>query len=763
MNIDFSGPRPVLRRGLLPDYLRFMSGRMSLSVAPHGGITAIKYYGEDIGGTPYFQADPISAFGKLFRFQFVIDGTPYFPEFNKTEIFARGMVSCCRLAGVELQYELWGLEDALVQRYKVLDNPRGKEVAGRLLFHRHLAHGTTEREWGKPKMANGGLEHMVTVGEKEVGIRTAGDASLKIRSCNEDFMFYMDREPGPSGAFFTAFALGMDAARRRAKVLANAAQAECDVLLKNQEAEYRALPKIHSGDTVLDNALGNVIPSVSALEVASAPGAIRASQDYWVWGWDSMVHADAMLFANRSDIVRRMLDFYREKADPEKGVAHAFGVDFSIYLHMACNAQCIYVTTLYNYLAATGEWKKSRVNYDFACQLVERTLATLEPKSSLGLGRSLFPDFPQLLGETLRDDLASFNNSLFYQALRSLAAMASEYGDAALAERSSALAVKVADGIRKYLYDAEKGYWVDSASATDFSMRKHYPVYAILWVTPFANELCAGIETPVGRFMEKNFPYDCGLYMLPPWDSGFMADGNQLGAYYPPVDRLYWNMRREGGKNSAFRDFRRVVGAYWKKLTYPEGHTHETGNAEPALDNPGGRQAFSAKAWYCDFLELALGMTMDHKGLTFDSNPLLQGEVMQGLVLRGKSISIRVSGRGTLQAIRLNGKKITGSAKLPWEMLEKENSIELMLGKSPVLRLRRADAMGTQIVSSSPSRLRLTLDAPAGGLLYFTAPKQPLALLDGKACEISYEPSRCRGYIVIPRAASQTTLELKCK
>jgi hypothetical protein len=82
--------------------------------------------------------------------------------------------------------------------------------------------------------------------------------------------------------------------------------------------------------------------------------------------------------------------------------------------------------------------------------------------------------------------------------------------------------------------------------------------------------------------------------MFPSDRPGFMAYGNQLGAYYPSVDRYHWNIMNLSRNSSSVTDFEHIVTSYWAGLSYSEGMTHETVNVDPTCE-PRGKQAFAAK------------------------------------------------------------------------------------------------------------------------------------------------------------------------
>ena len=122
-------------------------------------------------------------------------------------------------------------------------------------------------------------------------------------------------------------------------------------------------------------------------------------------------------------------------------------------------------------------------------------------------------------------------------------------------------------------------------------------------------------------------------------------------------------MKKRSGDAESVNRFHRIVESYWSFHAYPEGLTHETENADPTIDNPGCKQAFSMKGWFCDALELHLGLKVCMDG--FSLHPLNTGKAfrVENLVLRGKKLTLERRPDGTLL---LNGTPVP-AGKSPWE------------------------------------------------------------------------------------------------
>ncbi|WPJ96699.1 hypothetical protein SH580_03145 [Coraliomargarita algicola] len=642
----------------------YASGRVWASVASHGGLAELSFQGEqDIYRGAFFRASNIAAFDKLARVQVIIDEGIYYLEFNQTKHLPFGYVSECQLGDVCLQHELVLDQGCLFQRVRVLENPQDRTVRARQLLHGHLAVQMDGRQispWeiGSDAWLRRSVVDVVNDASAETSIIMGADQPLKTYALHYDFMYCQEcTQHADEIVFFVAFNCEPQPKHYASRI---------DQALRNYERIMKNGVCFDTGNPILDSALNNSVPTVMSLVVEGCPGAIRASEHYWVWGWDSMVHAEALLWSGQTDVVREMLDFYRETADPERGIIHGFDSQFKLLLPMAPSAQCLYVVMLYNYFAATGDQQTLDRHLSFAREIVTQAGEACSQHNSLSAGIGFFPDYPKLLEQT-KDDISLINNSLYLQALRALQALCGDYQDQC---------DRVCADLEEVLWDDVQGYWLDSVAESDLSPRHYYPLFGQLYVSPFGTEPRSDSVARIGRFMREHFRFARGLYMYPPTMPGFMADGNQFGAYYPAVDRYYWNIMNQCQESDAADEFESIVSSYWNEHTYPEGLTHNTLNADPTSDSPGCKQAFTAKAWFCDAIELNLGLRVFTDG--FSLNPLLSPKCFQlnNLVLRGKRIDIeRTSGTEETE-IRLNGDLIKGD-KITWGELQVENTIRI--------------------------------------------------------------------------------------
>ncbi len=653
----FENGLPVMNEGMICD--QFVSGRMAAGIAPHGGLTYISYVGrQSHEQSTLFSATQEAAFSKLLRLQPIIDDAPYYFEPGNTHYYPFGCTSECTLADVRLRYELVLDQDALMQRIVVLENPLGRSVRARVLQHGHLSadYNGQHIEW--TILPDGTLEGSRADGLVQVNVIC--DQACHSIGRHGTFKLYMESE-NPSDAVI--FALICDRPQHELPDIASGLSARMDAAFARYDSYLQSGLRITTGDEVFDSAMNNVLPTLDTLAVKDTPGAVRASQTYWVWGWDSMVHAEAYLWSGQTDIVRDMLDFYREHASPERGIGHAYTTDFQPIVFMRTCAQGLYIVLLHNYFAATGDRETVLRNLPFAYHVLELAAAEKHPECHLGRGKGYIPDEPGDLQQK-RGDIATVNNSLYLQALRCIAAL-EESLDLPEAARHTQEADLMQADMEQYLWDENCHYWVESLDGETLERRPYYPVYAHMFASPYALWPHRAEASKMAEFMKQRFLFPEGVYNLGPMDPGFMADGNQIGAYYPVNDRYYWNIMNLAEDTMSASDFQRIVKRFWQEHSYPEGITHETVNADPTSDNPGCKQAFAMKSWLCDAIQLNLGLQVYADGFT--CHPLNTGCAfkVENIRLRGYCLCLERTLNGT---VLLNGSVIP-HRKITWDEL----------------------------------------------------------------------------------------------
>lgn len=705
---------PFVKTGLFLDQIWFSGGRTGATILRHGGIGEILYYGSQSlrQSRFFFSSSPQSSYQKVFRLSVEIDGVAYYPEFNNTRIFPFGYTSEWSLDGVEFIHELCLLNDAVVQRVKVLANPENKKLSLKWIFHSGITSQSPNRKW-TPWEADGKIGVLYSVAtdafseeecrrqveEKSEDVRAHFQTSdvpwaethiglasnLEITSTvsSNGSKHYLKTTPfEDEAAVFVTFSPEREDLLGRVLELKGNIFDECAQLFASFRKRLADSPQIKiPSSPCVQSCLANIPAVIDSLEVKDIPGGYRAAMyGYWIW-LDLFSEASPFVFANDASSLRDMLLLHKSFVDPKLGLPLLMTTRLQPYLGTPFHTQCMYILALYHYYCATGDRETLRACYPFCEWLICKSMDCEVGGSGLIEGAGM-PDVP---ADQDGKDICSSGNSVFYQALRSMEVLAGEmnadgshpeYLTSAAEYRDTATRCRV--GFLHHFYDDEMGYFIDSVSSRDFSKRCHYPLFAILWITKFAEDLLGDHAVRIADFLAKNFTRPHGIGgMVPTWDSAYPGDGNQLLAYYPSwSESFYRSTMKIAGREKELNKWFDDVAWFWQQNTIPEGFTYDAENEGFTTDNPGGKQGFGGQAWYAVFFRCIVGIDVDVNGLVLKPAPVPRTISVKNFVVRGKRVDITLTGRAGVDGVVFNGKQIDGSpVTIPFGDLKKKNTI----------------------------------------------------------------------------------------
>lgn len=795
-HLSFATPTPTAPQGL-GGLVRehFGNGRLYASVAAHGGLTNVSFWGRQHGGaSEFFRGGLESAWTKLFRYYVTLGGKRLYPVLNQTRLLPFGFESSCVLERGAIAYDLLLLPDALVQRVTVTDNLGNSPAAMGMLhqeaitaiaqqnrtweeltFHPELNAFVTSCTDTNPaetyrdivSLAQDNAETQIADAPHAVTwIGIGSDHALTThRGYHPRSKHYISSSDlrGKRGAIFVVFALSRTALIERLKELAWTVQKECDALVAGYERRLTTRPRIDVGSPALNSAFAQYPEMIHHMKLPDRPGATRATlAGYFVWGWDGMTPTISCPLANEAEYAAQILRFFQETRDPKVGLPHLFTTDFKVKYKTPFPAQCQFIIGLYHYVALTGNLKVAREVWPTCRFLLERCRTNEVAGTGLVSGVALWPDFPEAMEED-GHDISSLNNSLLYQALRGTEYLALTLGDAALANECRDWAKRLRTSFVKHLYDEEKGYFISSCSSVDFKPRRHYCAQAIFWVTPFARELVSHAPRRIADFMQTHLRASKCLLTLPHWDTAWMADGNQLGSSYPPVDYFYLNVHRLLGEERAAAAWLRDVEWFWRHHTAPEAFTPEADNEEElGPDNWGCKQCQCCTTWYASLYTGLAGLDFDHEGLTLTPWGSVPVSIRGLRVRRTTSVDLTITGRGNhIGRLKLNGRVLpAGSRKIGWSALRgKTARLELVrTTKSPRHPvIVRADGLQVQVAPSVARRLVAKVSGKMSGEVVIEAPRNAQIILDGR--EIAYSYDVATGTFTVPVEPGTVRLE----
>lgn len=704
--MQYKNDIPFFEQGIPLDRICFSGGRTSAGIARHGGLTEIKYYGRQrLNAAAMFVADPISAWQQLFRLFVQIDDRMYYAEFNDTSIHPYGYESYCSFEDVCIKHQLTLLNDALIFEVFVISAPEGVKPSFTMnITENCVKTGSAKRQWTSFNIDNENhcfvaeavddnrnppdrVTHYLTqtnqFGTIESGYAetyTALTSSQAMSMKKTPVAFekdYAQIAPADAyGNFIILFGHNEKEFKNRLNTIQNSAKTECAKLRAGFAETENKQTQVICTDKSVQSLLNNARNIIESVKIKDIPGGMRAADsNYWIWGWDSMVYSDARMLSGDHEFVKDMLKFYKQNSHPELGIFHNMNLAGKPDMSMAPAAQTLYCIMLYNYYTFSQNTTVLKEYYSFARKVILRALDDEVGASGLVKGVALYPDFPEYLDQT-GNDISSFNNGITYQALRCMEELSNTLGKNADSKHFHDFAKKMNISFNEILFDEEKGFYLDSVSADDFSPRHHYPVYAILRITSFADELVAGKIERIAKFMNDNLRVRTGVCILPRWDSGFMADGNQLGMYMPVTEGFYRHMMRLGGYEESLMS---VIGQEWSRIMIPEALACEAINHGITPDNPGRKQAFCLNAWYSLFFSYYLGISFELDGLKIE-HPMTKAPLsVKQLAIGGKTVALEYQIKDSAKdKLYLNGALQQGNL-LKYSQLEDSNIITVVI------------------------------------------------------------------------------------
>ena len=677
---------PFVRDGFGVRRNFYLSGRLSVECSDIGGVYRVSYVGrQSHRARDFYAANENCTFGRFLAPQVYIGERRYRLTFENTVHYPFGYSSECTLEDVKLRHELVLDRNAIFRRITVLENPSAKPVRALVSQMNCFMKGAKllmndRRDGLVASRTDGDAVTTIEVGSLNPAhfpLNDRPENPLAFEAKEGNVMTircdYVERAPAKEHLFWMVFNRAEGEKLDSARVDAVYAAFEC---LRKGDA------KIRFADEVTDGFVNGISSWFDAFEV-DGRGAFRASPSYWVWGWDAMVHAGVFALTGRAAEVKRMLFFFRDIADPKFGILHSYETDFKVEksdgdrlgslgpggsVTMAPHVQLFYVVLLHDYYCLTGDRATLDALLPFAKTLVDRARAKARPDEALCREYGFFPDNPYAVDQQV-DDLSLINNAIYYQGLCAYHDLTGDCADDC---------ARVKRELVERLWDAKEGYWADAYDVHANARRPHYPLYGLFHISPFAQTVRPTDEAKLADYMKRKFLNGSYLAMFAPGTASHLADGNQLGAYYPVADRTYWNAMNAAGRVDALGDFRTILSRHARVLTYPEGQCSDVCNNDPAdySDELGNKQFFSAKSWLADTLELNLGLRWTVDGLSFHALADGQPFVAENLTVRGKRLTVRVTGKGAKASYVLDGQPLA-DGKVGYGWLKDGSRLEI--------------------------------------------------------------------------------------
>lgn len=479
------------------------------------------------------------------------------------------------------------------------------------------------------------------------------------------------------------FVIAFDSSEEKVKNRAADTLKNLDTYISEQNARYKRviekMPVLESPYKELNNFFMLAPLYHESCKVLSVSGGIRAkTQTYWIWGWDGMSSSFAYAYWGDAEFLEKLLTFYMETADSEKGIGHNFARDLSHIQTSMISAQGFYISLLYQYYLNGGNIEPY---YDFAKKIYGLILSTESQKSGLCKGNSLIPDFRETILEN-GNDLSCFNNSSTYCAVRAMESLAKCMNDNDTYLSAKEFADRMKNAFSDILYDENKGFFCSSADADTLEQRKVYMSSSIKWDNLFCYDLVKEHQSEILKFFEENFVCECGILYTSVLGKAYDADANQMHCYWPANSECYARLINLENRSDLIEQFISWISCWTNILTCPEGIDCYDNVNKPKPDGwsslNGAWQAYSMRAWYEATVHSVIGIDFAENGMNIyphDSKPMS----IKKLHYRNRIFDVYIDGSGSeIDTVILNGENLGAVRHIDFERFNDKNIVKII-------------------------------------------------------------------------------------
>lgn len=505
---------------------------------------------------------------------------------------------------------------------------------------------------------------------------------------------------------------------------------QAGALLAAQEKRYAAVagraPVLQCDDTALANFFALAPMYVENLKLTDCSGALRATtKHYMAWGSDSLYRAYALALWGDNEYNASILDLAQRLGSP---LICAYNGDCTKNLHYTGQfdpTDAAYITHLYTYIVGGGKPDADR--YAFAKSIFEQISA--REKQELGLfdvPTRLHFDYSDDFDTTAcdRDVFGVKENGLFYAAVRCMQYLAYQQGDTACMQRAAELARRFERNFVRLCFNSEVGFFPAAVNSVTRAFLSSYCSYLMMYENDYLTDVMEETFAPSLAYFKQNYLSPNGIRPLAVDHPAYDGDGNQMHSWWPGYNADYYaRMISMLDDTDCVRQYLGWI-TYWSdRLTMPEGLECYDDNPEPGFDYwnqcCGSWYMETTRVFYQSVVRSVIGLDFDHGGLTV--YPRSGGEyTLTGLHMLGKTFDVAVKGSGKyIRQITVNGTVLEATHKIPMDLLQPHNQIEVQRAAAPVtpFALRSVNGGSLMDYRFNGTVLSAALEVPGHALL----------------------------------------------
>jgi len=387
---------------------------------------------------------------------------------------------------------------------------------------------------------------------------------------------------------------------------------------------------------------------------------------YWLWAWDNLVTAPAMLRWGDSAFVRRMANFINAHRDTDGAIPGRWSRQFEPLDSRGIGAMDFLFSELV--LSLFSETKDQMIIRSNYTELVHafHYLKSRCDENGLFPSFGMYPDIPYKMGRTEHFYVA-IDQGAWYGFCRNLEKMALVIGDIPTANQVKEMAGKIEESFLSTFWNDEQEFICDSFDPAKKNQLQSFPVFSLLFLeSPFGFQLLKHHVGKAAAFIENHLLGENGLKMTPSWDKNHDSEPAMSG-WYPHWDLPAIKLLAQAGKWSAIQKWLNLVEECYTQLGYcPEFLSTKYQRPELWHHHGATWNLNCAAGWYNALLYSIIGIDFDLGGITCHPTLIAPNASLKGLVFRNGKWNIMKSGEGDfISSLEIDGEKLIGSLKIP--------------------------------------------------------------------------------------------------
>lgn len=387
---------------------------------------------------------------------------------------------------------------------------------------------------------------------------------------------------------------------------------------------------------------------------------------YWIWGWDNLVTAPAMLRWGDRAFAQRMAYFINSHRDIDGAIPGRWTRQFEPMDSRGIGAMDFLFSELVRSLfAETGDAMIIRSTYTTLVHAFHFLKSRCD-ENGLFPSFGMYPDIPYKMGRT-ENFYVAIDQGAWYCLCRNLEKMAFVIGDVPTANLAKAMGGKIEQSFLTTFWYDEQGFICDSFDPTSKNQLKSFPIFSLLFLeSEFGFELLKNHVAQAADFIEQHLLGDTGLKMTPAWDRNHNSEPAMSG-WYPHWDLPAIKLLAHAGKWSAIQKWLNLVEECYDRLGYcPEFLSTKYQRPELWQHHGAAWNLNCASGWYQALIHSIIGIKFDQGGITCHPAPLVPEASLKKFIFRKGSWEIKKAGEGDfISWLEVDGEKVEGSLKIP--------------------------------------------------------------------------------------------------